>query len=66
MGILNLTPDSFFDGGKHHENNAIIKHVKQMLDDGATIIDIGGYSSRPGAIEVTEKEELKRISSKIN
>lgn len=61
MGILNLTPDSFFDGGKHREDAAIVHHVKQLLNDGAKIIDIGGYSSRPGAKEVSEKEELERI-----
>ncbi len=61
MGILNLTPDSFFDGGKYPNEAAIISHVKQMLVDGAQIIDIGGYSSRPGAQEVTEKEELNRV-----
>lgn len=61
MGILNLTPDSFFDGGKHHDEAAIISHVKKMLVDGAQIIDVGGYSSRPGAQEVTEKEELNRV-----
>ncbi|MGE0560715.1 MAG: dihydropteroate synthase [Flavobacteriales bacterium] len=61
MGILNLTPDSFFDGGKYHNESAVINHVNQMLMDGAQIIDIGGYSSRPGAQEVTEKEELNRI-----
>jgi dihydropteroate synthase len=61
MGILNLTPDSFFDGGKHSGEAAIVQHVKQMLSDGAVIIDIGGYSSRPGAKEVAEKEELERV-----
>lgn len=61
MGILNLTPDSFFDGGKHHGEAAIVHHVEQMLNDGAGIIDVGGYSSRPGAKEVIEKEELERI-----
>ena len=61
MGILNLTPDSFFDGGKHSGEAAIVHHVKQMLSDGASIIDVGGYSSRPGTKEVTEKEELERV-----
>lgn len=61
MGILNLTPDSFFDGGKHSGEASIVNHVKQMLEAGASIIDIGGYSSRPGAKEVTENEELERV-----
>ena len=61
MGILNLTPDSFFDGGLHHNKQKIVKQVQKMLNDGATIIDIGGYSSRPGAAEVTEEEELNRV-----
>jgi dihydropteroate synthase len=66
MGILNLTPDSFFDGGKHRQEADIVNHVKQMLSDGAKIIDIGGYSSRPRALEVTEKEELNRVLPIIN
>ena len=61
MGILNITPDSFFDGGKYKEENAILKQVEKMLNEGATFIDIGGYSSRPGATTISEKEELNRI-----
>lgn len=61
MGILNLTPDSFFDGGLLNNNQEIIEKVQKMLSDGATIIDIGGYSSRPGAAEVSEKDELDRV-----
>jgi dihydropteroate synthase len=61
MGILNLTPDSFFDGGKHNNEQIIVNEVKKMLDDGANIIDIGGYSSRPGAKDVSETEELNRV-----
>lgn len=61
MGILNATPDSFFDGGKHTDEKSIVAHVKQQLADGAAIIDIGGYSSKPGAAEVSEKEELNRV-----
>lgn len=61
MGILNATPDSFFDGGKHTDEKNIIAFVKQQLADGAAIIDIGGYSSKPGAAEVSEKEELNRV-----
>jgi dihydropteroate synthase len=60
MGILNTTPDSFYDGGKFNEELAFIKRFEQMLDEGAMIIDIGGASSRPGATELTTEEELSR------
>ncbi|MDH3323473.1 MAG: dihydropteroate synthase [Flavobacteriaceae bacterium] len=61
MGILNITPDSFYDGGKYNSEKAILKHVEQMLLEGATFIDIGAYSSKPGADFVSEDEELARI-----
>lgn len=61
MGILNLTPDSFFDGGKYSNEKEILLHVEKMLTEGATFIDIGAYSSRPGAKHISEKEELNRI-----
>ena len=61
MGILNLTPDSFFDGGKYKNEVEILHQVEKMLKEGATFIDMGAYSSRPGAEKVTEDEELKRI-----
>lgn len=61
MGILNLTPDSFSDGGKYNSEKAALQHVEQMLDEGADMIDIGGYSSRPFSGEVTEEDELRRI-----
>jgi len=61
MGILNLTPDSFYDGGKHTNDTAILKHVELMLNEGATFIDLGAYSSRPNADHVSETEELNRI-----
>jgi len=61
MGILNLTPDSFFDGGKYKDEASILKQVEFMLDHGATFIDMGAYSSRPGAEHVPEEEELKRM-----
>jgi len=61
MGILNITPDSFFDGGKYDSDKAIIKQTKKMLKQGATFIDIGAYSSRPNAKHISEKEELERI-----
>ena len=61
MGILNITPDSFFDGGKYKNETAIISQVNKMLVEGATFIDIGAYSSRPGAKHISEQEELERI-----
>jgi dihydropteroate synthase len=60
MGILNATPDSFFDGGKYDSSEEALKRVKSMLDAGADIIDIGGYSSRPGAAHISVEEELQR------
>jgi dihydropteroate synthase len=61
IGILNITPDSFFDGGKFTQEKSITRQVKKMLDEGADIIDIGAVSTRPGAEDVSEKEELKRL-----
>ncbi len=61
MGILNVTPDSFYDGGTYKDESEILKQVETMLSEGATFIDVGGYSSRPGADEVSEQEELKRV-----
>ncbi|WP_319781648.1 dihydropteroate synthase [Oceanisphaera sp. IT1-181] len=61
MGILNLTPDSFSDGGRFIDPQAALKHAKQMLMDGATLIDIGGESTRPGADAVAEQAELDRV-----
>lgn len=61
MGVVNVTPDSFFDGGLHAGANAAIAHCQQLLNDGADILDIGGESSRPGAPEVGVEEELSRI-----
>ncbi|MBO6607659.1 dihydropteroate synthase [Psychroserpens sp.] len=61
MGILNVTPDSFYDGGRFRNKSSILKQVDTMLDEGATFIDIGAYSSRPGADHVSEMEELNRI-----
>ena len=61
MGILNITPDSFYDGGKYKDAHAILTQTETMLKQGATFIDLGGYSSRPGAENVSEKEELQRI-----
>ena len=61
MGILNLTPDSFYDGGKFININIVDNHISKMINDGTDILDIGGYSSRPGAKEISLQEELSRI-----
>jgi len=61
MGILNLTPNSFFDGGKYKSDKEIVLQVEKMLNEGATFIDIGAYSSKPKAEFVSEEEELQRI-----
>ena len=61
IGILNVTPDSFSDGGKYFEKNSAISHGLKLLDDGAEILDIGGESSRPGSLPINEEEELDRV-----
>ena len=61
MGILNVTPDSFYDGGKHNFIDDSLLKAEQMISDGATIIDIGGMSTRPGAVIITPEEELGRV-----
>ncbi len=61
MGILNLTPDSFYDGGKYKSASDIVKQVEKMLNEGATFIDIGAYSSRPKAKHISQDEELSRL-----
>tara|TARA_B110000444_G_scaffold13910_1_gene11887 strand:- start:3414 stop:4244 length:831 start_codon:yes stop_codon:yes gene_type:complete len=61
MGILNLTPDSFYDGGKLGSEKEIIYQAEKMLKEGATFLDLGGYSSRPGANFVSEADELNRV-----
>lgn len=66
MGILNVTPDSFYDGGKYKDENAILRQVDKMIEEGATFIDVGAYSSRPGAAHISEEEELKRIIPVVN
>ncbi len=66
MGILNITPDSFYDGGSYKNESAIIAQTRKMLTEGATFIDIGAYSSRPGAAFVSETEELKRIAPVVS
>lgn len=61
MGILNVTPDSFSDGGKYNAIEAAVEHAKRLIADGAKIIDIGGESTRPGASYVDEEEEIRRV-----
>ncbi|MDP3468006.1 MAG: dihydropteroate synthase [Daejeonella sp.] len=61
MGILNLTPDSFYDGGKNNQLNDALKKTEQILSEGADLIDIGAYSSRPGADHISEKTESERL-----
>ncbi|HBK83369.1 MAG TPA: dihydropteroate synthase [Flavobacterium sp.] len=61
MGILNLTPDSFYDGGKYKDENDILHQVEKMLHDGATFVDVGAYSSRPNARFVSEADEINRL-----
>lgn len=62
MGILNVTPDSFYDGGKYVSEVKVIERIHQIVEEGAGIIDVGAYSTRPGAAFVDEKEELGRLS----
>ncbi len=61
MGVVNVTPDSFSDGGQYLDPAAAIRHGEQLVGDGAQILDVGGESTRPGAVEVDEPEELRRV-----
>lgn len=61
MGVLNVTPDSFFDGGRFYSLEAALTHAESMIEAGVDIIDIGGESSRPGAVGISTEEELRRI-----
>ena len=61
MGILNLTPDSFFDGGQYIDTDSILKRAKQIVEEGADIIDLGAYSTRPGAEDIDVEEEWRRM-----
>ena len=65
MGILNVTPDSFSDGGRYQLEEHAVAHAQQMLADGADIIDVGGESTRPGYIPVSEEEEIERVCGVI-
>ena len=66
MGVLNVTPDSFYDGGKFMNDEKLLKQTKRIIDEGATFIDIGGASSRPGSDSVSQKEEIKRVIPAIS
>ena len=66
MGILNVTPDSFYDGGRFKDEKSMLTQVEKLLKEGAAFIDIGAYSSRPGADFVSEEEELKRLIPIVN
>lgn len=65
MGILNVTPDSFYDGGRYVSEAKIIERIRQIVEEGAEIIDVGAYSTRPGAAYVDEKEELVRLEPAV-
>ena len=66
MGILNVTPDSFSDGGKYNNLDSALKHTEKMINDGADIIDVGGESTRPGAEKVSAEEEIERVCPVIS
>lgn len=61
MGILNVTPDSFSDGGKYSRIDAALAHARQMAEDGADMIDVGGESTRPGHVQIPDEEEIERV-----
>ena len=65
MGILNVTPDSFSDGGRWNDRDRALKHVEDMLAEGADILDLGGESTRPGYTPVPEEEEIARVAPVI-
>jgi dihydropteroate synthase len=65
MGIINVTPDSFYEGSRYISATQVVSQALRMYEDGATIIDIGGYSTRPHAEEVPEKEEIRRVTTTI-
>ena len=66
MGILNVTPDSFSDGGRYNNLDSALKHTEEMINDGADIIDVGGESTRPGAEKVSAEEEIERVCPVIS
>ena len=66
MGVLNVTPDSFYDGGKFKNDKSFLSQAEKLIGEGADFIDIGAYSSRPGADFVSEKEEINRLIPIVN
>lgn len=66
MGILNITPDSFYDGGRYQAEASLLKKVQKMLEQGAHIIDVGAVSTRPGSSSLTEAQELERLTPALN
>ena len=66
MGVLNLTPDSFSDGGKFIKKNSGIKHALKLINDGCGILDVGGEATNPGSKEVNVQKEWKRVSATLN
>ena len=65
MGILNVTPDSFSDGGTHNTIETALRHTERMIDEGAHMIDVGGESTRPGYTKISDQEEIERIAPVI-
>ena len=65
MGILNVTPDSFSDGGRYSEPEAALRRAEQMIQEGADILDVGGESTRPGYTKISAEEEINRVSPVI-
>ena len=61
MGIMNVTPDSFFDGGKYQGLTSVLEHCHKMVSEGADILDLGAFSTRPGSERITDKDEIDRI-----
>ena len=61
MGILNVTPDSFSDGGKFNNIDSALKHTEQLINDGADVIDVGGESTRPNYTKISDEEEIERV-----
>ena len=61
MGVLNVTPDSFSDGGQYARFDAAVAHAERMVEEGAAVVDVGGESTRPGASPVSTDEEIRRV-----
>mgnify|MGYP000175844674 FL=1 len=65
MGILNVTPDSFSDGGKYNGMEQALRHAQKMIAEGADLIDVGGESTRPGHVQISDEEEIARVTPVI-